>query len=149
MRLNPSKRVWKAEIMNCVNLFYRFFFDTKSQKRIERSLEILIDEKNNRKANSLERDILEVVVDLFKEHDNGIIPFSKIWVLLKDKTNGHFNPYKDYELETEAYGTIYKINISKMLRDRFGATDPETRDSHICCLVFDKESSHQSIRFCL
>ena len=45
----------------------QLFYGCKSQKRIERALEILLDEKKDRKANSLERDMLEVVVDLFEE----------------------------------------------------------------------------------
>ena len=38
---------------------------------MERVLENLLDEKNDRKANSLERDILEVIVTLFGEHPDG------------------------------------------------------------------------------
>lgn len=85
-----------------LQLFYR----TKSQQKIEKPLKILLDEKNDRKANSLERDILEVVVDLFNVYPNGQIPFYLIWTTLKDKTNGHSNQFKENELETEIHGTI-------------------------------------------
>ena len=107
----------------------QLFYGSRPQKIIEKSLEILLDEKNSRKANSLERDILESVVDLFKEHPNGIVPFNEIWANLTDRTNGHINEYKQNELETEAYGIIYKMTVSKMLRDKFGAEDPKTRDA--------------------
>jgi archaellin len=121
----------------------QIFFEMQSQKRIETCLEILLDEKNNRKTNSLERDVLEVVTDLFSEYSNGIIPFKSIWVLLIDKTNGHVNQYKDHELETDLYGTIYKSSIAKMLRDRFGAKDPNTRSANTRSLVFDVEKTRK------
>jgi len=37
------------------------------------------------------------------------------------KQNGTINERKNYEMETEMYGTIYKNNLTRMLRDRFGA----------------------------
>ena len=109
---------------------------TNHSKRIERIFEILLDEKNDRKANSLERDILEVVVSLFDRYQDGIIPFNEIWFHLQDKTNGTINEYKKHEMETEIYGTIYKTTLSKTLRDRFGAKDPKTRDSKTRVLGF-------------
>jgi hypothetical protein len=113
------------------------FYGSKPQKTIEKSLEILLDEKNNRKANSLERDILEVVVDLFEEHYNGVIPFNEIWTNLIDKTNGHTPQFKEDGLETEVYETIYKMTISKILRDKFGAKDPTIRNSKSRSLSFN------------
>ena len=56
------------------------FYKPSHSRRIERIFEILLDEKNGRKANSLERDILEVLVALFDRYPDGIIPFNEIWV---------------------------------------------------------------------
>ena len=58
---------------------------------------------------------------------------------LADKTNGTINEHKKHELETEVYGSIYKNTLSKMLRDKFGAKEPKTRDSKTRSLVFDIE----------
>jgi hypothetical protein len=55
----------------------------------------------------------------------------------EDKTNGTINQYKRHELETEMYGTIYKTTVSRMLRDKFGAKDPKTRNSNTRALEFD------------
>ena len=117
----------------------QLFYNSKSQQKIERVFEILLDEKNDRKANSLERDILEVLVDLFEEYPNGIIPFNEIWLQIADKTNGSINEHKEHQLETEIYGTIYKKTLSRMIRDRFGAKDPKTRNSKTRSLDFDIE----------
>ncbi len=97
----------------------------------------MLDEKNGRKANSLERDVLEVVVSLFEEHVDGTIPFNDIWLHLTNRTGGHINENKPHVLETEAYGPIYKASLSKALRDKFGARDPKTRDSKTRFLAFD------------
>lgn len=123
----------------------QILFNTKCQKGIERCLEILLDEKNNRKAYSLERDVLKVVVDLFMEHNEGTIPFAKIWALLADMTNGRVNPYKTSEMETETHGIIFKTTLSKMLRDRFGAKDPNARNANTRCLVFDVEKTRKAL----
>ena len=117
----------------------QLFYNSKSQKRIERIFEILLDEKNNRKANSLERDILEVIISLFDIYYDGIVPFNEIWLKIIEKTNGTINEYKKHELETEMYGTIYKTTLSRMLRDKFGAKDPKTRNSNTRALEFDIE----------
>ena len=115
----------------------QLFYNTRTQKKIERIFEILLDEKNNRKANSLERDILEVIVSLFKIYNDGIVPFIDIWIQLKDKTNGSINEFKQHEMKTEVYGTIYKTTLARMLRDKFGAKDPRTRNSNTRVLEFD------------
>jgi hypothetical protein len=116
----------------------QLFYKSKSQRRIEKAFEILLDEKNDRKANSLERDALEVIVFLFEYYKNGIIPFNTIWFHLQDKTNGTINEYKKHEMETEIYGAIYKNPFARMLRDRFGAKDPKTRgDFKTKSLAFD------------
>jgi hypothetical protein len=57
-------------------------------KTIEKSLEILLGDKNNRKANSSERNTV-VIVDLFREHYNDIISFNEMWTNQIDKTNRH------------------------------------------------------------
>lgn len=117
----------------------QLFWDTEVLKKIERLFEILLDEKNKAKANSLERDVLDVVVDLLNVYPNGRIPFSVIWITLRDKVNGHEIPYRSNEMDTEMHGTIYKRFISNLLRDRFGATNPNTRNAKFRELVFKVE----------
>ena len=63
----------------------QLFYESKSQQMMERVLQNLLDEKNDRKANSLERDILEVIVTLFGEHPDGVIPFNDIRFHLTEK----------------------------------------------------------------
>ncbi len=123
----------------------QLFYGCKSQKRIERALEILLDEKKDRKANSLDRDMLEVVTDLFEEYPDGVIPNSSIWDALKEKTNGHINSYKSQEMETETYGTVYKSAVNRTLRDRFGAKNPLKRKSKLRSLMFDIEETKRHL----
>lgn len=117
----------------------QLFWKTTMLNKIEKLFEILLDEKNKAKANSLERDLLDVVVDLLNVYPNGRIPFTVIWTTLRDKVNGHEHPYKSNEMETEMHGTIYKRFISNLLRDRFGATNPNTRNAKFRELVFNIE----------
>ncbi|ALI37212.1 hypothetical protein NMY3_03025 [Candidatus Nitrosocosmicus oleophilus] len=113
------------------------FYGTKCLQDIENALEKLLNEKHDRKAHSLERDALEVIVKLFEEYQDGVIPFSEIWYSMEVKTNGHINEYKRHQLETEVHGTLYKTSFSKMLRDKFGAKDPSTREANTRSLAFD------------
>ncbi|WP_161486429.1 hypothetical protein [Candidatus Nitrosocosmicus hydrocola] len=121
------------------------FFDSQALPKVEKSFEVLINEKHDRKANSLERDALEVIVDLFVDFQDGVIPFSAIWSSLIEKTNGHINEYKSHQLETESHGTIYKTPFSKMLRDKFGAKDPENRNSAVRLLFFDIDKTKRHL----
>ena len=123
----------------------QLFYGHKSQKRIERALEILLDDKNDRKANSLERDMLEVVTDLFEDYPDGVIPISSIWKKLEEKTNGHINQLKEHQMETETYGTISKTSVNRTLRDRFGAKNPLKRNSKQRSLKFDIEETRKNL----
>jgi hypothetical protein len=113
------------------------FYGNRSLGMIERALEKLVDEKHERKANSLEREVLEVIVNLFEEYTDGLIPFRNIWDSLAERIGGHINSYKSNEMESEIYGTIYKATLSKMIRDRFGAKDPISRKATERYLLFD------------
>ncbi|MDN5845289.1 MAG: ATP-binding protein [Candidatus Nitrosocosmicus sp.] len=127
------------------NPLLKLFFKTNFQERLEFALETLLNEKKNRKANTLEREILEVMVDLFTNHHDGKIPFVNIWSSLAEKIGGNFNDYKPQEMETDGYGTIYKNTLSKTLRDRFGASDPVIRNSKARSLQFSIKGVRQNL----
>jgi hypothetical protein len=119
----------------------QFFFGTKFQTRLENALEKLLDEKNLRKSNSLERDLLEIVDNLLAANglnETGIIEFSEIWNKLVEKTNGQIDEFKSNQLDTEMYGRLYKRTISNILRDKFGAEDPKHRNATRRFLCFDR-----------
>ena len=87
----------------------QLFFNTDFQSKLEKALEILLDEKNTRKANSLEREILEVIIDLIrKEHTDGIIPIPKLWDEIMKKTNSTRNQFDESNVISESHGTISK-----------------------------------------
>ena len=93
--------------------------------------------KNTIKANSLEREILEVIIDLIeKEYTDGIIPIPKLWDEIITRTNSTRNQF-DESVISESHGTISKNSLLKMIRDRFGAK--EKRYSSVRCLCFDYE----------
>lgn len=101
--------------------------------------------KKDRKANSLERDMLEVVTCLFEGHPDGVIPFSSVWEALREKTNGQIYQFNENATETEAYSTIHKRTVSKTLRDRFGAKNPQKRNSNQRSLVFNIEETRKHL----
>ncbi|WP_458719205.1 hypothetical protein [Candidatus Nitrosocosmicus sp. R] len=116
----------------------QLFFNTRFLSNVERVLEKLLDEKNTRKANSLEREILEVVIDLIeKEHADGIIPIPKLWDEIITRTNSTKNQFDESNVISESHGTISKNSLLKMISDRFGAK--EKRYSSVRCLCFDYE----------
>jgi hypothetical protein len=115
----------------------QLFFKTAFQTKVEKVLEALLDEKNMRKANSLEREVLEVIIDLIKseEHTDGIIPIPNLWDGIIRKTNASTNQFGDHNVVSESHGPISKNTILKMVRDRFGAK--AKRYSNTRCLCFD------------
>ena len=118
------------------NINIEFFFNTNFQPKLEKALGILLDEKNTRKANSLEREILEVIIHLIrKEHADGIIPIPKLWEEIINKTNSARNQFDELNAISESHGPISKNTLLKMVRDRFGAK--EKRNSNTRCLSFD------------
>ncbi|HEX5186698.1 MAG TPA: hypothetical protein VFV86_07390 [Nitrososphaeraceae archaeon] len=118
----------------------QIFYKTEHQHEVEKVLEILINAKQNRKENSMEKSILEIILVLFNKYSDGNIPFNEIWNLVTKNINGEVNPLKGNEFETDNHGTIYKRTVSKILRDKFGATDSKKREAKVTYLYFeDKE----------
>lgn len=114
----------------------QLFFNTNFQPKLEKALEILLNEKYTRKANSLEREILEVIIDLIRmEHTDGIIPIPKLWEEVINKTSSTRNQFDELNVISESHGSISKNTILKMVRDRFGAK--EKRNTKARCLCFD------------
>lgn len=124
----------------------RLFFETNALSRIEYAFERLLDEKSNRKASSLERETLEVIVELFAYYPDGKLPFARLWSNLSEKLGGTLSDSKPQEMSTDGYGILYKQTISKTLRDRFGATDPTVRAASERCLQFDVEKGKQYLK---
>jgi hypothetical protein len=128
------------------NPILSLFIESESQRRMEIVFETLLGEKKSKKANSLEREVLEVVEQLFIDNPNGKVPFANIWNNLAEKIGGSVNYlYRPNEMETDLYGTVYKGSLSKMLRDRFGASDPEKRNAKERFLQFNVEKIRQSL----
>ncbi len=113
------------------------FYNTELQERIENVLEIILNEKQKSKENSLEKIVLDSVIILFDKYPDGNLPFNEIWDLVIEKSNGERDFFKNNEYHTERYGTIYKKTISKILRDKFGAKDSERRSAKISYVYFE------------
>lgn len=115
------------------------FFNTKFQPKLERTLEVLLDEKNIRKANSLEREVLEVIINLVQsEFHDSIIPISRIWNEIILKTNATKSQFDELTIVSESHGTISKNTVLKMIRDRFGAKEKRYSDARCLCFDLDK-----------
>ena len=115
----------------------QLFFSSNSQERIEAALEALLNDKQKRKENSLDKILLECILELVVQHSDGKIPFIEIWEELKSKLSGTSLVFREHEMETEAFGTISKRSISQSLRNKFGAKYPEKRNANAVILVFE------------
>jgi hypothetical protein len=107
------------------------------QERIENVLEIILNEKQKNKENSLEKLVLDSVIIVFDNYHDGNLPFNEIWDLVIEKSNGEKDYFKNNEFHTEKYGTLYKKTISKILRDKFGGKDSEKRSAKISYVYFE------------
>ena len=111
----------------------QLFYGTECFEEIKDALEIFINQRIERKSNSLEASLYRIVksfVDEFiKNYQHPVNPvqvipiqYSNIWNhIINGGISGTLNPNKTTEYITASYGTIYRDTLSKMIEDQFGA----------------------------
>jgi hypothetical protein len=98
----------------------QLFYNTTVQKEIEKSLQIFIDAKNQRKESSIEGALYPIIANLISENGNEIST-GMLWESIKNVVDGYSDERKPNEYQTSEYGIIYRNTITNIICDKFGA----------------------------
>ena len=116
----------------------QLFYNSKSEKEIERTLQYFVDLKNQRRLQSLEAQIYPIVIKAVSQYGNKILS-RDLWELITQNLDGELdekNPRIFYDVDC---GKIYMNRVTQIVRDKFGATyKPQRKGSSL--LTFNKES---------
>jgi hypothetical protein len=117
----------------------QLFQGTETQEKIIKSLQIVLDLKNQRKETSQESALLSKVSELIS-HRGPIISSRNFWEQLLDYIPGRFynDDPKSNEYYSEDHGIFYRNTFSTILSDKLGAQIKHTRNGNV--LIFDPET---------
>lgn len=98
----------------------RLFQDSKCVNEIAATLSKLLAEKRQRKSDTLDARLYEIMVNLIAEY--GLELENKmIWQAVKDNIEGNYDPSKPLSYDTEEFYTLSQRKITEILVDKFGA----------------------------
>jgi hypothetical protein len=124
----------------------QLFYGTSVFEEVKESLEYFINQRHERKSNSLEAALYPVIEALLHaKYDSskekicnfGELMFSEIWdsIVTNGYLPGYYDPKRPNEYDTTDYGKLYKRTISNTITDAFGARINHRRAGNQ--LVFD------------
>jgi hypothetical protein len=119
----------------------QLFHNTPSQLDVVVVLQKLLDEKNERRQNSLESALYPIVKSL-TEAKGSEVSVASLWGEILSGISGVIDDKKPYQYETREHGTLYYNMISRLVLDKFGAKSK--RKSNGAMLVFDKDKLERS-----
>jgi hypothetical protein len=128
----------------------QLFYGNDALKEIIKTLEFFVNQRRERKSNSLEAILYPIIKKFILTSSNDSdqqekkakklvsIPYSMIWShIINDGIEGSFDEKKKYQYETVSYGILYNNSLSTFIADKFGAKlDKKTHGS---ILTFDIE----------
>jgi hypothetical protein len=113
----------------------QLFYGTESLAEIKDALQVFLNQRNNRKSKRIESTLFPIIKELVNIH--GVkIKFSDIWTIILNTLEGHFDPQKPNQFETDYFGLLNRNTTSTMIRDIFGAELKKEADGSY--LIFDK-----------
>jgi hypothetical protein len=117
----------------------QLFQGSETQEKIIKSLQIVLDLKNQRKETSQESALLSMVSELI-DHRGPAMSSKNFWKSLPDYIPGQFynDDAKSNEFYSEDHGIFYRNTLSTILSDKFGARIKHERNGNI--LIFDPET---------
>jgi energy-coupling factor transporter ATP-binding protein EcfA2 len=114
----------------------QLFNKTPIYIEIRQTLQEFLDEKNNRKTNTLEAALCPILAQLVSTF--GIILHLRvIWSAIRETISGTWDDRKPNEYLTEDYGILYRNTITNIICDKFGADKKRKNDGTI--LIFNTE----------
>lgn len=121
----------------------QLYHGSQTQLDVIVALQRLLDEKNERRQNTLESALYPIVSGLTKEKDNEV-PVMTLWSEIISGIPGTYDDKKRYQYETREFGTLHYNTITKIMVDKFGAKSKRKSDGAV--LVFDKEKLQRFAR---
>ena len=124
------------------------FYGTEVFDEIKESLEYFIQQRHERKANSIEAGLYPIIERLLKAKVNpnssGLdnyrdIKFADIWecITTKGEIEGYYDPKRPSEYESKEYGKLFRRSLSSLIADAFGARINHTRTGSQLTLTSD------------
>ncbi|MGD9534129.1 MAG: hypothetical protein AB7V56_10205 [Candidatus Nitrosocosmicus sp.] len=111
--------------------------DQKVYDELQRTFQILLKVKNEKKEFTIEATLLPLILQLMEEESKiGTITFSYFWDTLQYHIRGKLDERKPNEYHSEEFGTIYRNSISNILQ-KLGVTSKHCRNN--TQLIFDKK----------
>jgi len=138
----------KGRNMQLTKPYIQLFYNTPVQKEVEDTLQIFLDEKNEKKSNSIEAALLPLIQDLLSKEsakNDNRIPVSRIWERIKTDIDGSSPTNKPDEFHTD-YGTLYRNTITKLIGDKFGATPTTIGHNKTRALKFNLDKLRVMVR---
>lgn len=115
----------------------RLFQDSKYFSEIASTLSKLLAEKRQRKSDTLDARLFQIVVNLVGlqglELDN-----KTIWESVKSNIEGYYDEKKPLSYETEEFYTVSQKKVTDILKDKFGAEPIKTGHARDRGLKFDQ-----------
>lgn len=105
----------------------RLFQKTEALKEILPTLQNLLAQKRDRKLNTLEAKVFQIVQKL-SPTCNYQVSNAAIWEAIKEEIPGNEIEKRPQSYETEAYGIISKRQISQIITDRFCAVQKRDKE---------------------
>jgi hypothetical protein len=131
-------------------LLQLFYSSNDASEEITRSLQSLIDDKNEIKRNSLDEVLFGIVINLLSESNDYTLPSGLIWKTLIETLEGpnSYSPAKENkqasEYEFSDYGLLYKATIMKNIVTMFGAEVKHTKSGN--AIVFSKQKVENLVK---
>jgi hypothetical protein len=118
----------------------QLFYGTNALKEIIKTLEVFVNQRKQRKLNSIEVVLYPILKSMLHQDGNNqtLVYFSDIWkTIIEGVIDGNNDEKKPNQYETVDYGILYKNTLSKLIADRFGAK--LNRKANGSILIFDLE----------
>lgn len=128
-----------------VKPYIQLFYGTSVQSDIENTLQTFINTKNEKKSNSLEHELVPIILNLIRKEGNDLVSVSKVWQEIVATFGGrayiNVNGEECYpdEYHTSEYGTLYKKSVIKLIYDKLGAEPKREGHDRTRSMRFDKD----------
>jgi hypothetical protein len=126
----------------------RLFQGTKASDEISKTLLRLLKEKKNRKSNTIEAVLYNIVKVLVAEakpqqaslnEDEVVLTSVDIWTRFKADVKGGIMPQKPQTYDTTDYGPVSQRQLASIIEDRFGGDNDKDSKSGLKIFRFNKK----------
>lgn len=117
----------------------RLFQNSSCKDEIMPALSKYLSEKKQRKSDTLDARLYEIMINLIAAQKNLTLPNQVIWQAVKNNIEGHEDPHKPLSYDTEEFYTISQKKITDILESKFGAKKTHTGTERKRGLKFNQD----------